>query len=195
MKGVITALGLLVAAALVCCLLIYRNSGGCFQCATLQSHRHGSNERNPSTGLKTLASAQAYFRANDQDNDGVNQFWRSDVSGLYTVAPTGSPAIKLIELAVACADDRPKTDILKYSTLAPKAGYWYRAIRHADEDPKALDPNRFAYCAFPDSPSAGKYIFIVDENNTIFRAMANGRRGIEVFPTPEELKTSWSKLD
>ena len=153
MKGVITALGLLVAAALVCCLLIYRNSGGCFQCATLQSHRHGSNERNPSTGLKTLASAQAYFRANDQDNDGVNQFWRSDVSGLYTVAPTGSPAIKLIELSVACADDRPKTDILKYSILAPKAGYWYRAIRHADEDLRRSIPTASPSAPSPTAPA------------------------------------------
>ena len=194
MKAVLIVLGLLVTAAVVGSALIYRSSG-CFECATFQRHRHGSTERNASTSLKTIASAQADFRANDRDNDGVNQFWRGDVSGLYTAAPAGGPAIKLIELTVASADDRPKTDILKYAILAPKAGYWYRAIRHADEDPKALDPNRFAYCAFPDSPSAGKYIFIVDENNTIFRAVANGRRGIEVFPPPEELRTSWSKLD
>jgi hypothetical protein len=193
LKGILIALGLLAAAALVGGALIYRNSGGCFECATLQSHRHGSAERNPSTSLKTIASAQADFRANDRDNDGVHQFWRKDVAGLYTVVPSGGEAIKLIELSVASADDRPKTDLLKYAILAPKAGYWYRAIRHPDEDPKALDPNRFAYCAFPDSPSAGKYIFIVDENNTIFRSVAGGRRGIEVFPTDEELRTSWAK--
>jgi len=194
LKAIAITIGLLAAVALTCSLLIYHNTG-CFDCATFQPHRHGSTERNASTSLKTIASAQAYFRANDGDNDGVNQFWRSDVSGLYTLAPGGGPAIKLIELSVACADDRPKTDIHKYSILAPKAGYWYRAIRHSDEDPKALDPNRFAYCAFPDSPKAGKYIFIVDENNTIFRSLADGRRGIEVFPTEEERRTSWSKLD
>jgi hypothetical protein len=154
-----------------------------------------SGERNPSTMLKTIASAQADFRANDRDGDRVNQFWRADVAGLYALAPGGGPAIKLIELSLALADDRPKADLMPYGVPSMKAGYWYRSIRHADEDPKALDPNRFAYCAFPDSPSAGKYIFIVDENNTIFRAVAGGRRGIDVFPTEEELKTSWSKLD
>lgn len=31
------------------------------------------NERSPSTSLKTLPSAQADFRANGRDGDGVNQ--------------------------------------------------------------------------------------------------------------------------
>lgn len=167
----------------------------CLRCPTFQPHRHSSGERNPSTSLKTLSSAQADFRANDRDGDGVNQFWRADVAGLSTLAPGGGPAIRLIELSVAAADDRPNSDLSAHSARTAKAGYWFRAIRHADEDPKALDPNRFAHCAFPDGPSAGKHVFIVDENNTIFRAVADGRRGIEVFPTEEELKTSWSRID
>ena len=180
------ALAALAAGALV-------EDRRCARCWTFSRHRHG--QRNPSTSLKTLASAQADFRANDRDGDGVQQFWRADVSGLYTIAPGSGDAIKLIELSVASADARPTTDILKYAVQAPKAGYWFRAIRHADEDPKALDPQRFAFCAFPDAPSAGKYIFIIDENNTIFRSLAAGRRGVEVFPTGEELRTSWTKLD
>lgn len=168
--------------------------GICKVCGEWGSHRH-TFERPVEKTLKSIPSAQADFRANDRDGDGINQFWRADVAGLYTLAPGGGPAIKLIELSVAAADDRPKSDLTPYSARAPKAGYWFRSIRHADEDPKKLDPNRFAYCAFPDTPSAGKYIFIVDENNTIFRSAANGRRGIEVFPTEQELKTSWSKLD
>jgi len=154
-----------------------------------------SGERPASTCLKTLTSAQADFRANDRDGDGKNQFWRGDVTGLYTLAPPGGTAIKLIELSVAAADDRPVTDLSPYSVRSQKADYWFRALRHADEDPKALDPNRFAYCAFPDIPGAGKYLFIVDENNTVYRAVAAGRRGIEVFPAPEELRTQWSKFD
>jgi hypothetical protein len=167
-----------------------------FRCGLFHGHCHCSDPPRPaSNSLKTLASAQADFRANDRDGDGKATFWRADVAGLYALAPGGGPAIKLIELSVALADDCPKTDLKTYGVPSMKAGYWFRAIRHADEDPKSLDPNRFAYCAFPDTPSAGKYIYILDENNTIFRSVANGRRGIDVFPTDEELVKSWSKLD
>src|SRR5258706_10894800 len=144
----------------------------CTVCWSFGSHRHYF-DRPASSSLKTLTSAQADFRANDRDGDGKANFWRADIAGLYALAPGGGPAIKLIELSVAAADDRSKTDLSPYSVPAANAGYWYRAIRHADEDPKALDPNRFAFWAFPDSPSAGKYLFIVDENNTIYRAPAN----------------------
>ena len=74
----------------------------------------GSNERNSSTSLKTLASAEADFRANDRDWNHVNDFWTADVRGLYTLTSaavpgaspnnTSDPAIKLIELSVASAD-------------------------------------------------------------------------------------------
>lgn len=154
-----------------------------------------SATRPASSALKELATAEADFRKNDRDGNGKENFWRADIAGLYALAPGGGPAIKLIELSVAAADERPRIDLSSYAVRAPKAGYWYRAIRHADEDPQALDPMRFAYCAFPDSPSAGRYIFIVDENSIVYRSAANERRGIEVFPTDEELKTQWSKVD
>ena len=170
-------------------------SGGCFECMTFQGHHHHP-ERPSSSGLKTLTSAQADFRANDRGGDGVKQFWRGDVAGLYAIVPKGSSTpIKLIELSLAAADDRPVTDLSRYASWSPKRGYRFRAIRHADEDPKSLDPNRFAFCAYPVSPSVGKYVFIVDENNTIFRSVADGHRGMEVFPTDDELRKEWAKLD
>jgi hypothetical protein len=157
-------------------------------------HHHASEERSPVTSLKTLGTAQADFRANDRDGDKIAQFWRADVAGLYALVPKGGEAIKLIELSVAAADDRPVMDMSKYALKAPKNGYWFRAIRHVEEDPKAPDPDRFAYCAFPDTPSAGKWIYIIDEDNMIYRAEAQGRRGIEVFPSEEELKKQWAKI-
>jgi hypothetical protein len=166
--------------------------------STFGPRSHG--ERNPSTSLKTISSAQADFRANDRDWNRKNDFWRGDIAGLYTLIPNlpeGSPdrvAIKLIELSVAAADDRPVTDISRYAPRSAKGGYWYRAIRHADET--TLDPDRFAACAYPDSPSAGRYTFIIDENNTIFRReLGPQQRGVEVFPNDEELKQQWTKLD
>ena len=154
-----------------------------------------AGERPASTTLKTLATAQADFRANDRDLDHKANFWRADIAGLYALAPGEGPAIKLIELSLAAADDRPVVDLSAYAVRSQKAGYWYRALRHADEDPKAPDPNRFAACAYPDSPGAGKYLYLVDETYSIWRSVANGRRGVEVFPTDEELRTSWSKAE
>src|SRR3954469_2351933 len=76
----------------------------CRSCWVFQHHRHNYGERNPSTSLKSITSAQADFRANDRDGDGVNQFWRADIAGLYALAPGGGPAMRLIELSVAAAD-------------------------------------------------------------------------------------------
>src|SRR5689334_9677177 len=41
----------------------------------LLSSQRASNERNASASLKTLASAEADFRANDRDNNKINDFW------------------------------------------------------------------------------------------------------------------------
>jgi hypothetical protein len=165
----------------------------CPSCREFRRHHH-SPERPPGATMRTIASAQADFRTNRRNGAPLPQFWRADIAGLYALAPGGGPAIKLIDLSVAAADE-PRTDLSAVAVRAPKAGYWYRAIRHANETPDALDPNRFAYCAFPESESAGRYIYIVDERRTVYRSESNGRRGIEVFPNDKELRTQWSKLD
>jgi len=180
-------LGAVFAVAILC-------GEFCPECLWFVRHRNGHERISPASSLKQLSSAEADFRANDRDRDKICQFWRTDVAGLYTLVPNGGEAIKLIDLSVAAADDRPVTDLSRHAVRAAKYGYWYRAIRHVDEDPKAPDPDRFAFCAFPDSSSSGKYLFIVDERNTIYRAEAKGNRGIEVFPTPEELK-QWTKVE
>jgi hypothetical protein len=157
--------------------------------------RRGGTERNASTCLKTITSAQADFRANDRDGDGLHQFWRGDIAGLYTLRPRGHPeesAIKLIELSVASADDRAVTDISPYAVKSAKAGYWFRAILHEDEG--TPDPDRFAACAFPDTRSAGEYTFIVDEQNFIYRKKLKTLRGVDRFPL-DPVKEGWVRID
>jgi len=175
--------GLLLAGAAFLEMLSQGSSG----------RTHG--ERSPSTTLKTFTSAQADFRANDRDGDGVAQFWRADIAGLYALSPGGGPAIRLIERSAALADARPVYDLTTPGERAPFLGYWFRAIRHADE--MTIDAaSRFAAVAYPaEYPKSGKYTFIVDENNSIFRADLGHGKGLEVYPTDEELKTKWSKLD
>jgi hypothetical protein len=194
----IIVLTLILIGGVVGSLTVIKGKDGdpviCLSCWIGGHHHHASEAGMPALRLKTLALAQEDFRTNDRDRDRVNQFWRADVAGLYALAPGGGPAIKLIELQVAAADDRPLAHLQRFAVQEACSGYWYRAIRHADEDPKTPDLHRFAYCVFPDSASAGKYIYVLDERNTVYyRSVADGRRGIEVFPTDEELRTSWAK--
>src|ERR1041384_2779335 len=95
----------------------------------LLSSQRASNERNASTSLKTLSSAEADFRANDRDWNHVNDFWTANVAGLYTMtssAVTGNtansttdPSIKLIELSVASADTDSVTPPAGHETASP----------------------------------------------------------------------------
>ncbi len=107
----------------------------------LQSQR-ASNERSASASLKTLASAEADFRANDRDANKVNDFWTFNVKSLYTMVPeSGAPVtaantIRLIELSVASADSAAQgTDgnnsvsITSLAVVAAKAGFWYQSLR------------------------------------------------------------------
>lgn len=181
---------------------------GCRDCAFFRGHHH-HGERSPSSSLKTLASAQADYRANDRDGNRIQDYWRADVSGLYGVLPVGSTEmIKLVEISVAGADTAStgssplgatgpgQVGVSQYAVSAPKAGYWFRALRHAEETPGALDPNRFAACAYPANyPKGGRLTFILDENNTIFKRDLGRPGPPDVFPDEATLRTKWSKLD
>ena len=179
---------------------IWTTQGGleirCVDCLLLRSHGHGGFERNASSCLKTLASAQADFRGNDRDANGVQEFWRADVAGLYTLLPKGSTdPIKLIELSVAAADDRPVAPIAPFATSAPKNGYWFRAIWKKGEPPINATA-QFAFCAFPAAyGKTGKMTFILDEGNRVYKADLGHGRGIEQFPDDAELAARWSRLD
>jgi prepilin-type N-terminal cleavage/methylation domain-containing protein len=207
----------------------------------------GSNERNASTSLKTLSSAEADFRANDRDFNHINDFWTANVSGLYTMTSaavpgatpnsTTDPSIKLIELSIASADvdgvfhpaGGENVALTNFAVESPKAGHWFVALRSdlsltpADGNPSYMQESigkpamgkvhhytRFGFAAFPDSRSAGKYAFMVNENNTIFRSALTGAcktgtanppgvasvaPGLLNWPNDQTLKASWSKLD
>ena len=146
-----------------------------------------SNERNAGATLKTFASAQADFLQNDRDGDGVKQFWRRDVAGLYGLVPKGSnEMIKLIELSAAAADLTPVgaarlgdagpgvvgTD--HYAVPAAKAGYWFAALRFEDEAPGKLAPDRFAFCAAPDTLAAGKPVLAITQDGVLWTRPAKG---------------------
>jgi prepilin-type N-terminal cleavage/methylation domain-containing protein len=210
----------------------------------LLSSQRASNERNASTSLKTITSAQADFRANDRDWNHVSDFWTADVKGLYTMTSaavagnsngTTDPAIKLIELSIASADadgtlaaaGGENCALSTFAVHASKAGYWYQALITDDamagtvESSYKMDTagtpamgtchnlSKFGFLAFPESQTAGKYVFIVNENNTIFRSATSGAVKLGTsnppgvvttpayanFPSDLNLKSFWSKLD
>jgi outer membrane lipoprotein-sorting protein len=173
-----------------------------------------SNERNASASLKTLATAEADFRANDRDNNHVNDFWTGDVAGLYTVVPAGGKEpIKLIELSVAAADGAPLEDgaaITKLAPRSPKAGYYFRVMTSdkssGTSEPYQTDtggtPNRgklfhtsaFGFCAYPAEYSEGGLrTFIINEGNTVFWKDTEGEPVLE-WPSDKELADDWHKL-
>ncbi|HVR84240.1 MAG TPA: hypothetical protein VMU54_08015 [Planctomycetota bacterium] len=165
----------------------------------LLSSERASNERNASTSLKKLTSAEADFRANDRDGNHVNDFWTGDVSGLYYVKPVGGGSeLRLIELDQANADAQPLFPLTP--SRQPLKGYWFTALERDDSVPgpgglykldtdksgrKVHHESMFGFCAYPAHRSDGTFIFTVNENNTIFREARVDPR--TAFPDDREL--------
>ena len=150
-----------------------------FGVRVLKSENRASNERNASTTLKSLTSAEAEFRANDRDNNGVNDFWTGDVSGLYEW--------QLIPRELAEADAAPIKPLVPMPI--PFKGYLYRALDRdleVKEDyrqdtggkpamGKVHNTSKFGFIAYPVKyGETGKFSFMVNENNTIFRRAEDG---------------------
>lgn len=151
-----------------------------------------SNERRASDSLKTISMAQAYFRAHYLDESGKNGYWREDVAGLYALTDKNGLTIKLIDLSVASADDHPTTNIPSDSIRSAKAGFWFRALRFSGE--KNRSPDRFAICAYPESPWAGRWMFVTNEQGVIYRKVCSDAQPPGLFPKDLE-KEGWFKLD
>ena len=110
--------------------------------------QRASNVRSTSASLKTLATAEADFRANDRDGNRVQDFWTGDVSQLYGLTSTamqGTNPLKLIDIGMAGADSFPMGDNISVSDVVgpgpatttgigkltqqgPWNGYWYEAL-------------------------------------------------------------------
>jgi hypothetical protein len=172
------------------------------------------NERTAAVSLKTLASAEADFRANDRDGNQVNDFWTGDVAGLYTVKPAGSnEPIKLIDLGVAAADAAPLGDGEELSQVVEreaKGGYYFRVMTQdnsgSNPEPyqkdtggrqsrgKVYHPSQFGFCAYPaEYGVTGTRTYIINEGNTVFWKDTQGEPILE-WPSDDVLK-EWRKLD
>jgi hypothetical protein len=170
--------------------------------------RLSENERTAVNMIKTLAWAQADFRANDRDGNGVKDFWTGDVAGLYYVrAGQGAvfPEIRLILREMADADGMPLQ--ARVPEPVPYHGYCFVAMKwdNSETPPSAyaLDtdktsgkvhhPDKFGFCAYPEQYGVtGSRTYILNEGFTIF---SGDTRGVPVFawPSDQQLKSLWSK--
>lgn len=166
--------------------------------------QRSSNERDASSALKMLSSANADFRANDRDRNQVNDFWAGDVAGLYYVK-TGQKGtdqeIRLISSGIAEADTAPLKPQVPHPI--PYKGYFFVALQ-GDDEVKGTEEEfykrdtggnremgrvhnlaKFGFCAFPEKYGVtGRHTFIVNENNTIFRT-DNGGKPLKRWPKIE----------
>lgn len=173
----------------------------------LRNTQRSSNERNASTSLKMLTSAEADFRANDRDWNHVNDFWTGDVSDLYYIKPPQTRVeLKLIDVEIANAD--PLSLFYPGNAAQRRYAYWFQALERDDnykgqesEYKKDTDKSgrrvhhetKFGFCAFTRPGWEGNYIFFINENNTIFREEGKGPR--DAFPSDAHLKSYWSVID
>ena len=145
--------------------------------------------------------------------------------------------LKLIELSIAGAESdatavtttgtNENNPITTYATTSPKAGYWYWALI-SDNSPGTAQPyqvdtggtpamgsvhnnSRFGFMAYPDAfGSSGKLVFIINENNTMFKRQPSADIKFDLtanppgsitdteyvdWPSDTVLKSDWGKMD
>jgi len=144
--------------------------------------------------------------------------------------------IKMIDLSIAGADTDgtvpsaggENTNVTTYVVQSAKGGYWYSALSVDNnltgtaestyrQDTGGTTPMgtvhniiRYGFITFPDTSSFGKYVYIVNENNAVFRCATTGTVRIGTitppgpagitsaylnWPDDNSMKSYWSKLD
>jgi len=154
-----------------------------------------AEEKAARTTLWTLSTAEADFRANDRDRNGVEDFWTGDVAGLAV----------LIGRDIASADVRPIRPLVP--TPIPHHGYYFAALLFEDtytppeaygqdtdqKSGKVHHLSKFGFVAFPADPASGKRIYIVNENNTVFHRVVDAPPP-KNWPSDKEIMQFWSKI-
>lgn len=137
-----------------------------------------ANERNASGSLRQMSATQMRFKTSDGDQNGINDFYTSDVAGFYYITPTGGGQLRFIELSVALADGNTAASEWTFAghLSSPKAGYWFQILDGYEDPPGAMvaygarNSDRFGYIAYPSSyGSSGRLCFILSEGGTIYK--------------------------
>ena len=157
--------------------------------------RMEDNERGASTAIKTLAIAEADYRTNERDGNGIKDYWTGDVAGLYVN--------KLIQREIAEADANPLNPLVPKPI--PYRGYFFIALDvddsvgadyRRDTDGKSgrvHNLTRFGFCAYPAVPGqSGRTTFIISEYNLLFEI---NKEGTPVHRWPADLIAEFRMLN
>jgi general secretion pathway protein G len=171
-----------------------------------------ANEDLAASALKILASAEAAFRSNDRDGNGINDFWTGDVAGLYQLTTKGERfSIKMIGITLASADAAPlpRESGATPAPPLPRHGYWYRVLRkdrstQPPEDyatdttgrggPRTYNRNRFGFVAYPaEYGVSGLRTLIINEATSVYGRDTQGEP-VEDWPDDATRKREWTLL-
>ncbi|MBI4834024.1 MAG: DUF2950 family protein [Planctomycetes bacterium] len=155
------------------------------------SSRKAANETSAISALKAIRAAQDIWKQTDPDDNGINDYWTYDVSGMYRMLKDGMPAAYItIDLAKSDAGwhkdntfGRGTTENWESisTTLGPKAGYYVQAML-ADENGtpynrntlhgiKSSNPLKYAFVAYPAAyGSSGDLTYIMCEDGIVYAA-------------------------
>ena len=146
------------------------------------------------------------------------------------------PPIRMIDISIASADTDSvllpaggeNIAISNFAVISSKAGYWYSALTldntlsgtaeatykvdTGGDYPMGSVHNvrKFGFLAYPETSTFGRYVYMVNEANAVFRAATTGAVRISTtvppgangfeptyqnWPDDTNLKSYWSKLD
>lgn len=160
--------------------------------------QRGANESKAAARIKSMAAAEAVFRSNDLDRNGIPDFWTGDVAGLFRFG--------LIEREVALADLRPLVPLTPVPI--PTGGYYYVALDVDDSVSPPLpyrqttDPvsgrvhhlSRFGFMAIPARPGlTANAVVMINEENSLW-AYRTGWSGRLAWPSDEERRMRCSRF-
>ena len=172
-------------------------AGGLLGPGYLREFRSG-NERAAPHVIATLCSAEALFRWEDRDGNGIKDYWTADVAGLYRYG--------LISREIAEADTAPLVPLVP--TPIPYKGYYFRALVADDfeipsvpyrqvTDLKSGAVHHLEKFGFVAYPAGGlfptTYMWIVCETNTSLRSPMDIPVPVN-FPSKQEFLSRWSKV-
>ncbi|MBI5779780.1 MAG: DUF2950 family protein [Planctomycetes bacterium] len=181
--------GIILSFIIILATLFILNVGG---------HGHGglaANENSAAATLKLITSAEAVWRQQDCDGNGINDYWTYDISCFHRAyRPNNTTKLAFISIDVARADMAPASkpggimpfeypQIEPWINIAttPKSGYCFQAMVTDEKgmpyNQNPVGPNKllatngskYAFVAYPDAYAmSGINTFIINEEGTIY---------------------------
>lgn len=180
--------GIILSFLIMLTFLFIPNTGG---------HGGGlaTNENSAVSGLRLLTSAEAVWRQQDCDGNGINDYWTYDISCLHRAyRKDNSTKVAFIAIDLARADMAPASmtgGIIPFGnpqieswtnvTTAPKSGYRFQAMvtdaKGLPYNQNPVGPNKllatnsgkYAFIAYPDVyATSGINTFIINEAGIIY---------------------------